>query len=94
MELLFAGTGRKWRWMNAVFVVQAAADLAGGLLLAALARQQFSARTAEIVLALAMLCPFTAAYASIALRSAFNFCGIAGGVCGGPGAGGGAGGGA
>jgi len=79
MELLFA---KIWpqSWMNAVFFVQAAADLAGGLLLAALARQQFSARTAEIVLALAMLCPFTAAYASIALSESLSIFAVALGV--------------
>jgi hypothetical protein len=60
--------------------VQAAADLAGGLLLASLARRHFSARTAEIVLALAMLCPFTAAYASIALTESLSVFAVSLGV--------------
>jgi hypothetical protein len=71
MELLFA---RFWQtaWMNAVFVVQAAADLSGGVLLAFFARRHLSGRTAEAVLALAMLCPFTAAYAGIALTESLS----------------------
>ena len=79
MELLFA---RIWpnSWMSAVFFVQAAADLGGGLLLANLARRQFSSRTAEIVLALAMLCPFTAAYASIALTESLSVFAVSLGV--------------
>jgi hypothetical protein len=59
-------------WLKAVFVVQAAADLAGGLLLAAFARRQLSGRAAEAALALAMLCPFTAAYTGIALTECLS----------------------
>ena len=70
MESLLAGLWPKG-WIYAVFVVQGAADVAGGILLAKLARR-FSERTAEVVLALAMLCPFTAAYASIALTEALQ----------------------
>jgi len=79
MELLFA---KIWpgSWINAVFLVQAAADLAGGLLLASLARRQFSPRSAEIVLALAMLCPFTAAYAAIALTESLSVFAVSLGV--------------
>ena len=65
IELFFSSLWQN-AWMNAVFAVQAIADLAGGVLLAAFARRQISPRAAEIVLALAMLCPFTAAYAGIA----------------------------
>jgi len=79
MELLFS---RIWpnSWMNAVSFVQAGADLAGGMLLAALARRQFLARTAEMVLALAMLCPFTAAYAGIALTESLSVFAVSLGV--------------
>jgi hypothetical protein len=71
MELLFA---RIWpnAWMNTVFAVQAAADLAGGVLLAAFARRHLSSRTAEAVLALAMLCPFTASYVGIAMTECLS----------------------
>ncbi|MGA3134533.1 MAG: glycosyltransferase family 39 protein [Terracidiphilus sp.] len=59
-------------WLNVVYVVQAAADLAGGLLLAAFARRFLSRRAAEVALALAMLCPFTAAYAGIAMTECLS----------------------
>jgi hypothetical protein len=59
-------------WWNAVFAVQAVADLAGGVLLAAFARRHLSDRAAEIVLAMAMLCPFTAAYAGIAMTECLS----------------------
>jgi hypothetical protein len=67
-------------WLNAVFAVQAAADLAGGLLLAAFARRHLSDRTAEVVLALAMLCPFTAAYTGIAMTECLSIFAVALGV--------------
>jgi len=71
VELLFA---RLWpnAWLNVVFILQAAADLAGGLLLAAFARRHLSARAAELALALAMLCPFTAAYTGIAMTECLS----------------------
>ena len=79
MELLFA---RIWQnaWMNAVLVVQAFADMAGGLLLAAFARRHLSDRTAEVVLALAMLCPFTAAYVGIAMTECLSIFAVSLGV--------------
>jgi len=70
-EFLFA---RFWpnTWLNAVFLFQSIADLAAGLLLAAFARRHLSYRAAEVALALAMLCPFTAAYAGIAMTECFS----------------------
>lgn len=79
MEWLFAGSWPKG-WIYGVFAVQAAADLAGGVLLAAFARRHFSERTGKAVLAMAMLCPFTAAYASIALTECFTVFAISLGV--------------
>jgi hypothetical protein len=78
-ELLFA---RIWpdTWLNAVLFVQTAADLAAGLLLAAFARRHLSVRAAEVALALAMLCPFTAAYAAIAMTECFSVFAIALGI--------------
>jgi hypothetical protein len=67
-------------WLNAVFAVQMIADLAGGLLLAAFARRHLSPRAAEIALALAMLCPFTAAYVGIALTESLSVFAVALGV--------------
>jgi len=75
-EFLFA---RLWpnTWLNAVFFFQTIADLAAGLLLAAFARRHLSDRAAEVALALAMLCPFTAAYADIAMTECFSVFAIA-----------------
>ena len=64
-------------WFNAVFVIQAFADLAAGVLLAAFARRDLSPRAAEITLALAMLCPFTAAYAGIAMTECLSVFAVA-----------------
>jgi hypothetical protein len=78
-EFLFA---RLWpnTWLNAVFLFQTFTDLAAGLLLAAFARRHLSDRAAEIALALAMLCPFTAAYAEIAMTECFSVFAIAFGL--------------
>jgi hypothetical protein len=75
-EFLFA---RLWpnTWLNAVFLFQTIADLGAGLLLAAFARRHLSDRAAEVALALAMLCPFTAAYAGIAMTECFSVFAIA-----------------
>ncbi len=75
-EFLFA---RLWpnTWLNAVFLFQVFADIAAGLLLAAFARRHLSDRAAEVALALAMLCPFTAAYAGIAMTECFSVFAIA-----------------
>src|ERR1035441_4746911 len=79
VELFFAGIWQN-AWLNAVYVAQAAADLAGGLLLAAFARRHLSDRAAEVVLALAMLCPFTAAYAGIAMTECLSVFAVSLGV--------------
>lgn len=70
-EFLFA---RLWphAWFTAVFLFQAAIDLVSGLLLAAFARRHLSDRAAEVALALAMLCPFTAVYSAIAMTECFS----------------------
>jgi Dolichyl-phosphate-mannose-protein mannosyltransferase len=75
-EFLFA---RLWphTWLNAVFLFQTVADLASGLLLAAFAHRHLSDRAAEVALAMAMLCPFTAAYAGIAMTECFSVFAIA-----------------
>ncbi len=70
-EQAFSGIWRNG-WISVVFLFQAAADLAGGLLLAAFARRFLSPRAAEAALALAMLCPFTAAYAGIAMTECLS----------------------
>ena len=70
-EQLFA---RFWpnTWFNAVFLAQTAADLAACLLLAAFARRHLGPRAAEVALALAALCPFTAVYVGIALTESLS----------------------
>ncbi len=78
-EQLFAGFLPK-TWLNLVFAVQAVADLAAGLLLAAFARRHLSDRTAEVVLALAMLCPFTAAFTGIAMTECLSVFAVSLGV--------------
>jgi hypothetical protein len=75
LELLFAKT-----WLYAVFAVQAVADLAGGILLAAFARRHISSRAAEVVLALAMLCPFTAASTAIAMTESLSIFAVSLGI--------------
>lgn len=67
-------------WLDAVFVVQTAADIAAAFLLAAFARRHLSDRAADIALALAMLCPFTAAYAGIAMTECLSVFAISLGV--------------
>jgi hypothetical protein len=66
--------------MHAVFVVQAVADLAGGVLLAVFARRHIGSRTAEAVLALAMLCPFTAAYTGLAMTESLSIFAVSLGI--------------
>jgi hypothetical protein len=80
-EQLFSGIWRN-RWINVVFLFQASADLAGGLLLAAFARRFLSARAAEVALALAMLCPFTAAYAGVAMTECLSVFAVSLGIYG------------
>lgn len=67
-------------WLNAVFLAQAAAGTAAGLLLAAFARRHLTGRAAEAVLILAMLCPFTAIYDAVALTESLSVSAIALGI--------------
>jgi hypothetical protein len=78
-EFLFA---RIWpnTWFTTVFLFQTAVDLASGLLLAAFARRHLSDRAAEVTLALAMLCPFTAVYSAIAMTECFSVFAISLGI--------------
>ncbi len=71
--------GRIWPsgWMTVVFAFQGVADVAGGLLLAAFTRRYLQGRAAELTLSLAMLCPFTAAYAGIALTESLSVFAVA-----------------
>jgi hypothetical protein len=71
MEQIFSPL-QHGNWWSAAVAVQAVADLAGGVLLAAFARRHLSASAGEVVLALAMLCPFTAAYAGIAMTESLS----------------------
>jgi len=75
IELLFARF-----WLQAVFAVQAVADVAGGVLLALFARRHINLRAADCVLALAMLCPFTAAYAGIGMTECLTVFAISVGI--------------
>jgi hypothetical protein len=79
VELAFA---KIWpnTWLNVVFAMQALADLAGGLLLAAFARRFLSSRAAEVVLALAMLCPFTAVYAGVSMTECLSIFAVSLGI--------------
>ncbi len=78
-ESLFA---RFWpnTWFTTVFLFQTAVDLVSGLLLAAFARRHLSDRAAEVTLALAMLCPFTAVYSAIAMTECFSVFAISLGI--------------
>jgi 4-amino-4-deoxy-L-arabinose transferase-like glycosyltransferase len=78
-EALFA---RFWpnSWWNAVFLAQIVADLAAGLLLADFACRHLGSRAAEIALVLAMLCPFTAAEAGIAMTECLSIFAVALGI--------------
>jgi hypothetical protein len=67
-------------WMNVLYILQTLADLAAGLLLAAFARRHLSERAAEIALILAMLCPFTAAYARIGMTECLSVFAISLGI--------------
>jgi 4-amino-4-deoxy-L-arabinose transferase-like glycosyltransferase len=78
-ESLFA---RLWptSWITVLLVVQAIADIVSGLLIASFVRRQISDRAGEIALVLAMLCPFTAAHAGIALTESFSVFALALGI--------------
>jgi hypothetical protein len=78
-ELIFA---RIWprTWLNTVYIAQIIADLTGGILLACLVRRHFGLRAAHIALALAVLCPFTAAYDAIAMTEPLSIFAVALGI--------------
>jgi hypothetical protein len=65
-EQLFAGI---WphAWLNSVYLFQGAADVASGILLAMFVRRHLGPSSAQLTLALAMLCPFTAVYVGIGM---------------------------
>ncbi|MGA2251356.1 hypothetical protein [Terracidiphilus sp.] len=67
-------------WQTVLLVTQAATDILSGLLLASFARRYLNPRAGEIALALAMLCPFTAAFAGIALTESFSVFALALGI--------------
>jgi 4-amino-4-deoxy-L-arabinose transferase-like glycosyltransferase len=58
--------------MTAVLLVQVAIDLLGCWLIASFVRKQVSARAGTIAIFLAALCPFTAAYSTIALTECLS----------------------
>jgi hypothetical protein len=78
-EQLFSGI---WphSWLNAVYVTQVVADLAGCILLALFARRHFGPRGAVITLALAVLCPFTAVYDAIGMTEPLSIFAVALGI--------------
>jgi 4-amino-4-deoxy-L-arabinose transferase-like glycosyltransferase len=61
-----------WGNFNAVLVVQIGFDLLGCWLIASFVREQVSERAGTIALFLAALCPFTAAYSTIALTECLS----------------------
>ncbi len=67
-------------WLVAVYCLQSAADIGGGLLLALFAYRVIAPRAGEIALALAMLCPFTAAEAGIAMTECFSIFAVSLGI--------------
>jgi hypothetical protein len=67
-------------WLVALFLLQSAADIAGGILLALFAYRWISPRAGEIALALAMLCPFTAAEAGIAMTECLSIFAVSLGI--------------
>ncbi len=67
-------------WLVALYLFQSAVDIGGGLLLAAFLYRFISPRAAEIALALAMLCPFTAAEAGIAMTECLSIFAVSLGI--------------
>ncbi len=65
-EQLFSGI---WphAWLNTVYLFQGATDVASGILLALLVRRHLGPRSAQLTLAIAMLCPFTAVYVGVGM---------------------------
>jgi hypothetical protein len=67
-------------WQTVLLLFQVATDLVSGLLLASFVRRYINPRAGGIALALAMLCPFTAAFAGIALTECFSVFALALGI--------------
>ncbi len=67
-------------WWKVLFLAQSGAEIAGGLMLAAMARRHISERAGEIALALAMLCPLTAAYDAIPMTECLSIFAVSAGI--------------
>ena len=67
-------------WLVAVYLLQSVVDIGGCLLLAAFAYRCISPRAGEIALALAVLCPFTAAEAGTAMTECFSIFAVSLGI--------------
>jgi hypothetical protein len=67
-------------WLIALYLFQSAIDILGGLLLALFAYRFISRRAGEIALALAMLCPFTAAEADTAMTECLSIFAVSLGI--------------
>jgi hypothetical protein len=68
------------RWLIALYLFQSVIDIVGCLLLAAFAYRFISPRAGEIALALAMLCPFTAAEAGTAMTECLSIFAVSLGI--------------
>ncbi len=67
-------------WFVALYLFQSVVDIIGCLLLAAFAYRYISPRAGEIALALAMLCPFTAAEAGTAMTECLSIFAVSLGI--------------
>jgi hypothetical protein len=67
-------------WFVALYLFQSVVDVIGGLLLALFAYRLISPRAGEIALALAMLCPFTAAEAGTAMTECLSIFAVSLGI--------------
>lgn len=67
-------------WFVALYLFQSVVDIAGCVLLAAFAYRLISPRAGEIALALAVLCPFTAAEAGTAMTECFSIFAVSLGI--------------
>jgi hypothetical protein len=67
-------------WMVALYLFQTVADIGAGVLLAVLLYRMISPRAGEIALALAMLCPFTAAESGTAMTECLSTVAVALGI--------------
>lgn len=67
-------------WFVALYLFQSVVDIVGCVLLAAFAYRLISPRAGEIALALAVLCPFTAAEAGTAMTECFSIFAVSLGI--------------